>query len=70
MPVIEFVRDYLVKDNSGTEYAVGDTLECNEASAQHFINRRAAVLVEPKPKRGRKPKDEDSGDTEGQPDTA
>jgi len=75
MPVIKFVRHYLVKDGSGTEYAAGDTLECDQAGAQHFINRRAAILVEEptKPKRGRKTKaveDEADGDTEGKSDTA
>lgn len=45
MPRIAFTRNYEVKDGSGTRYTKGQTLDCSEASANHFINRRAAVLA-------------------------
>jgi hypothetical protein len=44
---IKFLRDYEVKDGSGTTYKEGDTLECNDASANHFVSRKAAEIVNP-----------------------
>ncbi len=40
---ITFIRPYAVKDGTGTKYAEGQVIDCNEASAQHFISRGAAV---------------------------
>lgn len=54
---IRFLRDYEVKDGSGDSYKSGDTLECNQASADHFINRKVAEIVKP----GRKPNAMDKG---------
>lgn len=39
---IKFTRAYKVKPD-GPEYKQGQVVEVSEASAQHFINRRAAV---------------------------
>lgn len=43
MPEIRFTRNYTVKDGSGKKYKAGEVIDLAEASAQHFINRRAAV---------------------------
>lgn len=40
---ITFIKPYVVKDGSGTSYAEGQTIECSEASANHFIVRGAAL---------------------------
>ena len=43
---VKFIRDYKVKDEEGKEYAEGKTYPMNEASAQHFVRRGAAVLID------------------------
>ena len=50
MPDIRFLRNYLVKDDTGTSYAAGDVVKCSVDSAEHFIRRKAAELVKDKPK--------------------
>jgi len=42
---IRFVRDYELKDEIRTRYKNGQVVDLNEASAQHFIKRGAAVPV-------------------------
>ena len=49
--LIKFTQAYEVKDGSGTTYAEGQTLECSDASANHFILRGVAVEEKPKPKK-------------------
>lgn len=44
MPRITFIKPYEVKDGTGTKYRDGDGIECNDASAAHFITRGVAVL--------------------------
>lgn len=46
---IKFTRDYAVKAEGGEKYAAGQEVEVSEASARHFINRRAAEEVKDKP---------------------
>ena len=41
---IKFIRDYEVKDGSGTVYKKDSVIDVNQASADHFINRSAAYL--------------------------
>ena len=45
MPEVRFIRAYTVKDGSGKKYKAGEVVDLQDASANHFINRRAAVLV-------------------------
>ena len=40
---IKFIREYRVKDELGTIYKEGKSLDVSEASARHFINRNAAI---------------------------
>ena len=47
MPTIRFLRAYTVKDAASAKYAPGDLLECSEATASHFLDRRAAERYEP-----------------------
>ena len=54
---ITFTRDYTVNAAGGESYKAGQTIECSEESARHFINRGAAeeaaekpALPAPKPK--------------------
>lgn len=42
---IRFLRDYLVKDDTGTTYKKGQVCDMVETSARHFLNRGAAVDV-------------------------
>jgi hypothetical protein len=42
---IKFVREYTVKDGTGTRYEKGQVVELSAASANHFISRRAAVVA-------------------------
>ncbi len=42
---ITFVREYEVKDGSGARYKKGQIARVSEPSANHFINRGAAVLT-------------------------
>lgn len=46
---IKFTRDYAVKAEGGEKYTAGQEAEVSEASARHFINRRAAEEVKDKP---------------------
>ena len=41
---VRFVRDYQVKDAEGKVYEEGKTYPMPEASAQHFVRRRVAVI--------------------------
>ena len=43
---VRFTRAYTVKDDEGTAYAEGDVVTLPEASAMHFVNRNAAVVVD------------------------
>lgn len=43
---IRFTRDYGVKDAEAKQYREGDVLTVNKASALHFVNRGAAVIVD------------------------
>lgn len=45
MPRITFTRDYREKAEGGKSYRKGQTVEVNEASARHFLNRGAAEGV-------------------------
>ena len=45
MPEVRFTRSYTVKDGSGKRYKAGEVVDLPEASANHFISRRAAVPV-------------------------
>lgn len=45
MPTIRFTRPYVVKNHEGRHFVEGELLECNPATANHFISRKAAVLV-------------------------
>lgn len=49
MPTIRFTRPYVVQNHQGRKFAIGELLECNQATAQHFLTRQAAVLVPGKP---------------------
>ncbi len=40
---IRFLRDYLVKDDTGTAYKKGQVCDMVETSARHFLNRGLAV---------------------------
>lgn len=52
---IRFLTNYTVKAAEASEYEKNEVYEVSEASALHFVNRKAAVIVEkPKPKRGSK----------------
>lgn len=42
---IKFTRDYTVKNEDAAHYEKDKTYEMNDASAKHFINRRAAEKV-------------------------
>jgi hypothetical protein len=42
---IRFTRGYDVKDDSAKHYDEGDEVTLSEASAMHFVNRGAAVIV-------------------------
>lgn len=42
---VKFTRDYTVKNEEAAHYEKGKTYEMNDASAKHFINRRAAEKV-------------------------
>lgn len=42
---VKFTRDYTVKDAAGKTYEKGKTYEMSPESAQHFVNRAAAVVV-------------------------
>ena len=41
---IKFLKDYEVKDGTGTVHKKGSVIDVNQASADHFINRSAAYL--------------------------
>jgi len=42
---VKFTRNYTVKDEEAAFFEEGKTYEMNDASANHFISRRAAVKV-------------------------
>ena len=47
---IRFTREHLIKDehrgtDKETRYHVGDVISVNQASADHFLNRRVAEIV-------------------------
>jgi hypothetical protein len=46
---IKFTRPYVVQNHEGRRFAEGELLECNQATAQHFVRRYAAVEVQPEP---------------------
>ena len=58
MPEVRFTRNYTVKDGSGTKYRAGEVVDLPEASAQHFINRQAAVLLGQEPETAEAPSGE------------
>ena len=70
MPKIRFLRNYTVKDGSGTSFAKGEELECSEDSAGHFISRQAAELVinKSKPVKSRAKPRVNADDKPGEPD--
>lgn len=43
---IRFTRDYGVKDAEAKQYVAGDVVTVSKASAMHFVNRGAAVIVD------------------------
>lgn len=43
---VEFLRDYEVKDGTGTKYEKGSVWELPASSANHFISRGAAKATE------------------------
>ena len=43
---IKFLRDYEVKDGSGTVHKKDSVIDVNQASADHFIRRSAAYLFD------------------------
>lgn len=51
---ITFIKDYEVKDGTGTKYKAGQTIDVSEASANHFITRGAAVLEKKDEMKGKK----------------
>ena len=42
---VKFLRNYTVKDEEAAFFEEGKIYEMNDASARHFINRRAAEKV-------------------------
>lgn len=42
---IRFIRDYTVKANDGETFAAGQTYRVSEDSANHFISRGLAEVV-------------------------
>lgn len=52
---IRFLREYRIKDGSGTVYQEGQEIEVNAASARHYINRAVAIEVPAPPKASPKP---------------
>lgn len=43
---ITFTKDYQLKDEEGTQFKKGSEHSMNEASANHYLRRGAAVLSE------------------------
>lgn len=46
MPIVRFLRPYTVKDAEARHYAMGQEVDMSDASALHFVTRKAAVIVE------------------------
>lgn len=46
---IEFIRDYFVKDGTGTIHRKGEKKTFTKASCEHFVKRDAARYVGNKP---------------------
>ena len=63
---VRFVRDYQVKDAEAKVYEEGKTYPMSEASAQHFVRRRVAVIDDGKAPRRKGNTDEPgAGDAPG-----
>ncbi|MCB9868144.1 MAG: hypothetical protein H6816_16080 [Phycisphaerales bacterium] len=62
---VRFLRAYKVKDEEGREFEEGKEYDLTPDSAQHFISRQAAVLMEAgKPKSKAKAGETAAGDSE------
>ena len=66
---VRFVRTYQVRDEEGRTFEEGKTYSMSDASAQHFVRRRVAVIEDGKAqgagsKKG-KADEPDAGDAAG-----
>ena len=46
MQHIEFLEDYTVRDQSGTQFTAGQVVAMDPASARHFVNKGIAKVCE------------------------
>lgn len=67
---IIFTTGYKVKDAEGAEYKRGDTLECSQATRDHFVNRgvaKDAAAIGSKSKATPKKESKETPDTDDAP---